>query len=87
MMGSAQDPGIIPRVCRALFYMIVRQSENNDARSYAVEASYLEIYNEVRMKCTDIYIYAPMIALIYCTSPFSSTPDRRISATCWTPAG
>ena len=48
MMGSAQDPGIIPRVCRALFYMIGRQAEDSGARSYTVEASYLEIYNEVR---------------------------------------
>ncbi|CAM9254632.1 unnamed protein product, partial [Ectocarpus fasciculatus] len=53
MMGTANDTGIIPRVCRALFYMIIRQTEEHSSvsagaekRGFSVEASYLEIYNE-----------------------------------------
>jgi hypothetical protein len=51
MMGNLTDAGIIPRVCRALFYMISKQADPNngsgvDPRSISVEADYLEIYNE-----------------------------------------
>lgn len=58
MMGSDADPGIIPRVCMALFYLIQRHYENVEGeveagiktnpsdRQFSVEASYLEIYNE-----------------------------------------
>ena len=58
MMGSDDDPGIIPRVCMALFYLIRRHYETVASdinagsniepsdRQYSVEASYLEIYNE-----------------------------------------
>ena len=56
MMGTEKDPGIIPRICRALFYMILRHSQEAgidialvsiEDRPFTVEASYLEIYNEV----------------------------------------
>lgn len=51
MMGNATDAGIIPRVCRALFYMISRQGDSDnesgiEPRHISVEADYLEIYNE-----------------------------------------
>jgi hypothetical protein len=51
MMGNSTDAGIIPRVCRALFYMILRQADPDNGsgvepRSISVEADYLEIYNE-----------------------------------------
>jgi kinesin family member 1 len=54
MMGSDADPGIIPRVCMALFYLIRRHYEtvegepgdSSSSRQFSVEASYLEIYNE-----------------------------------------
>ena len=60
MMGTPADAGLIPRVCRALFYMIGRQTEEEaqhhsstcsssssmERRGFSVEASYLEIYNE-----------------------------------------
>jgi hypothetical protein len=58
MMGSDADPGIIPRVCMALFYLIRRHYEKVEGeieagsktepsdRQFSVEASYLEIYNE-----------------------------------------
>ncbi|GFN97153.1 kinesin-like protein kif16b [Plakobranchus ocellatus] len=42
MMGSQEDPGLIPRFCNALFS---RLTENSSA-SYQVKVSYLEIYNE-----------------------------------------
>jgi hypothetical protein len=63
MMGTDRDPGIIPRICRALFYMIKRHGLENggvnpaelsaEDRPFTVEASYLEIYNEVShvVKC------------------------------------
>jgi hypothetical protein len=55
MMGSESSPGIIPRICRALFYLIKRYNLEHgfmedvppEERPYTVEASYLEIYNEV----------------------------------------
>ena len=56
MMGSEADPGIIPRICKALFYMIKRHNAEGgvdpselslEDRPFTVEASYLEIYNEV----------------------------------------
>lgn len=47
MVGSASDKGIIPRVCHALFYMIDDERRSRDDALFKVEASYLEIYNEV----------------------------------------
>uniref|UniRef100_A0A2C9JEX7 Kinesin motor domain-containing protein n=1 Tax=Biomphalaria glabrata TaxID=6526 RepID=A0A2C9JEX7_BIOGL len=41
MMGSEDDPGLIPRYCNALFS---RLSDNT--ASYQIHVSYLEIYNE-----------------------------------------
>ena len=55
MMGSELNPGIIPRICKTLFYLIKRyhleKGLNIDEilpedRPFTVEASYLEIYNE-----------------------------------------
>ncbi|XP_072543181.1 kinesin-like protein KIF13B isoform X1 [Salminus brasiliensis] len=44
MMGSAEQPGLIPRLCSALFERTVR--EQREGESFAVEVSYMEIYNE-----------------------------------------
>ncbi|KAH9509084.1 Kinesin-like protein kif16b [Bulinus truncatus] len=41
MMGTEDDPGLIPRYCQALFS---RLSDNSS--SYQIHVSYLEIYNE-----------------------------------------
>ncbi|CAI9602503.1 unnamed protein product [Staurois parvus] len=41
MMGTNNQPGIVPRICSALF-----NKESNDAETIRIEASYLEIYNE-----------------------------------------
>ncbi|XP_018415137.1 PREDICTED: kinesin-like protein KIF13A isoform X3 [Nanorana parkeri] len=44
MMGSADQPGLIPRLCSALF---LRATElENDSQTFKVEVSYMEIYNE-----------------------------------------
>lgn len=44
MMGTADEPGLIPRTCRALF---ARQRNDADALTgYRTSVSYLEIYNE-----------------------------------------
>lgn len=44
MMGSAEDPGVVPRICKSLFSrMKVGQEEGT---GYKTAVSYLEIYNE-----------------------------------------
>ncbi|XP_077348373.1 kinesin-like protein KIF13A isoform X4 [Lithobates pipiens] len=44
MMGTADQPGLIPRLCCALF---LRATElENDSQTFKVEVSYMEIYNE-----------------------------------------
>lgn len=44
MMGTAEEPGLIPQTCRALF---ARQRTDADALTgYRTTVSYLEIYNE-----------------------------------------
>lgn len=44
MMGSADQPGLIPRLCSALFERT--QKEQREEESFTVEVSYMEIYNE-----------------------------------------
>uniref|UniRef100_S4RJ76 Kinesin-like protein n=1 Tax=Petromyzon marinus TaxID=7757 RepID=S4RJ76_PETMA len=44
MMGSAEQPGLTPRLCGALFERVSRLSR--DDHSFKVEVSYMEIYNE-----------------------------------------
>uniref|UniRef100_A0A4W4F2V9 Kinesin family member 13Bb n=1 Tax=Electrophorus electricus TaxID=8005 RepID=A0A4W4F2V9_ELEEL len=44
MMGSAEQPGLVPRLCSALFERCAR--EHREGESFAVEVSYMEIYNE-----------------------------------------
>uniref|UniRef100_A0A8C6V1K7 Kinesin family member 13Bb n=1 Tax=Neogobius melanostomus TaxID=47308 RepID=A0A8C6V1K7_9GOBI len=44
MMGSAEQPGLIPRLCSALFNRI--DLELREGESFTVEVSYMEIYNE-----------------------------------------
>ncbi|PIO16231.1 hypothetical protein AB205_0026920 [Aquarana catesbeiana] len=41
MMGTEDQPGIVPRICSALF-----NKESNDLETIRIEASYFEIYNE-----------------------------------------
>ncbi|XP_059211755.1 kinesin-like protein KIF13B isoform X2 [Centropristis striata] len=44
MMGSAEQPGLIPRLCSSLFSRIVQEAREGE--SFTVEVSYMEIYNE-----------------------------------------
>uniref|UniRef100_A0A672GXT9 Kinesin family member 13Ba n=1 Tax=Salarias fasciatus TaxID=181472 RepID=A0A672GXT9_SALFA len=44
MMGSGDHPGLIPRLCSALFERT--QKEQREEESFTVEVSYMEIYNE-----------------------------------------
>ncbi|KFQ39088.1 Kinesin-like KIF13A, partial [Mesitornis unicolor] len=44
MMGNAEQLGLIPRLCCALFQRI--SVEENESHSFKVEVSYMEIYNE-----------------------------------------
>ncbi|KAM4601055.1 kinesin-like protein KIF13A isoform 4-T4 [Polymixia lowei] len=44
MMGNGEQPGLIPRLCCSLFERVHR--EENEAHSFKVEVSYMEIYNE-----------------------------------------
>lgn len=44
MMGSDEQPGLIPRLCSSLFERVVH--EQREGESFTVEVSYMEIYNE-----------------------------------------
>ncbi|XP_013817526.2 kinesin-like protein KIF13A [Apteryx mantelli] len=44
MMGNAEQLGLIPRLCYALFQRI--SVEENESHTFKVEVSYMEIYNE-----------------------------------------
>ncbi|XP_058406400.1 kinesin-like protein KIF13B isoform X3 [Diceros bicornis minor] len=44
MMGTTDQPGLIPRLCSGLFERT--QKEENEEQSFKVEVSYMEIYNE-----------------------------------------
>jgi hypothetical protein len=44
MMGTPDEPGLIPRTCRGLFERV--DAEQNSAITYKVHVSYFEIYNE-----------------------------------------
>uniref|UniRef100_A0A8C2H1V1 Kinesin family member 13Bb n=1 Tax=Cyprinus carpio TaxID=7962 RepID=A0A8C2H1V1_CYPCA len=44
MMGAAEQPGLIPRLCSSLFQRTVQ--EQREGESFTVEVSYMEIYNE-----------------------------------------
>ncbi|XP_014863252.1 PREDICTED: kinesin-like protein KIF13B isoform X2 [Poecilia mexicana] len=44
MMGSGDQPGLIPRLCSALFERT--KEEQREEESFTVEVSYMEIYNE-----------------------------------------
>uniref|UniRef100_A0A3Q3CQ15 Kinesin family member 13Bb n=1 Tax=Haplochromis burtoni TaxID=8153 RepID=A0A3Q3CQ15_HAPBU len=44
MMGSSEQPGLIPRLCSSLFSRT--EKEAREGESFTVEVSYMEIYNE-----------------------------------------
>lgn len=46
MLGSQDQPGVIPRAVREVFHLVRAQEAKQDGWEYAVTMSYLEIYNE-----------------------------------------
>ncbi|XP_076027020.1 kinesin-like protein KIF13B isoform X2 [Genypterus blacodes] len=44
MMGSVEQPGLIPRLCSSLFSRIVQEAREGE--SFTLEVSFMEIYNE-----------------------------------------
>ncbi|XP_054474023.1 kinesin-like protein KIF13B isoform X2 [Anoplopoma fimbria] len=44
MMGTAEQPGLIPRLCSSLFSRTVQEAREGEG--FTVEVSYMEIYNE-----------------------------------------
>jgi hypothetical protein len=47
MLGSATDPGVIPRVINGIFHLINEQKKTDTMQwTESVHFSYLEIYNE-----------------------------------------
>uniref|UniRef100_A0A667ZJV0 Kinesin family member 13B n=1 Tax=Myripristis murdjan TaxID=586833 RepID=A0A667ZJV0_9TELE len=44
MMGSVEQPGLIPRLCSSLFSRTLQEAREGE--SFTVEVSYMEIYNE-----------------------------------------
>nr|XP_034177665.1 kinesin-related protein 8-like isoform X1 [Osmia lignaria] len=44
MMGTKDDPGLTPRLCKGLFARMEEEAKNE--KNYCVSVSYLEIYNE-----------------------------------------
>ncbi|KAA0725553.1 Kinesin-like protein KIF22 [Triplophysa tibetana] len=46
MLGSQEQPGIIPRAVKEVFNLVAAQEEEQDSWQYSVGMSYLEIYNE-----------------------------------------
>src|SRR5436305_3583835 len=44
MMGTPDQPGLIPRTCQGLFERI--NAEQNGSITYGVHVSYFEVYNE-----------------------------------------
>jgi hypothetical protein len=45
MIGAPGDPGIVPKVCKLLFERTTQDTSGNT--QYRVEASMMEIYNEI----------------------------------------
>uniref|UniRef100_A0A673X5D9 Kinesin-like protein n=1 Tax=Salmo trutta TaxID=8032 RepID=A0A673X5D9_SALTR len=44
MMGSSEQPGLIPRLCSSLFHRTLL--EQREGESFTIEVSFMEIYNE-----------------------------------------
>lgn len=45
MLGSSDQPGVIPRAVREVFNL-VKAKDENEGWDYSTGMSYLEIYNE-----------------------------------------
>lgn len=52
MLGSQEQPGVIPRAVREVFQLVRSQMKDQDEWEFSVGMSYLEIYNEkVMVQC------------------------------------
>lgn len=51
MLGSQEQPGIIPRAVREVFNLVGAQEKGQDGWEYSIGMSYLEIYNEKVFYC------------------------------------
>ena len=63
MLGSAHDPGIIPRVINGIFQQIQTESKPVKEWKYKVVFSFLEIYNE-KVKGKVIYSFFCLVIFI-----------------------
>lgn len=47
MLGSSEQPGVIPRAVREVFKLVkAKGDDSEDGWDYSIGMSYLEIYNE-----------------------------------------
>ncbi|KAL0984504.1 hypothetical protein UPYG_G00142360 [Umbra pygmaea] len=46
MLGSQEQPGVIPRAVREVFNLVKAKGKEDDSWDYSIGMSYLEIYNE-----------------------------------------
>ena len=46
MAGNAADPGIIPRICEALFERIQAEMKASPNKKFLVQCSFFEIYSK-----------------------------------------
>lgn len=69
MMGSGDQPGLIPRLCSALFERM--QKEQREEEVSTVEVSYMEIYNEKVRDLLDPkgYVSGPHLASAGLSAP------------------
>lgn len=71
MLGSQEQPGVIPRAVREVFQLVRSQMKDQDEWEFSVGMSYLEIYNEkVMVQCIGFLFL--FIATLTCDS---SRPD------------
>ena len=46
MLGSQEQPGVIPRAVRGVFNLVKAKEREHEGWDYSIGMSYLEIYNE-----------------------------------------
>lgn len=57
MLGSEEQPGVIPRAVREVFHLVRTQVKDQDEWELSVGMSYLEIYNEkVKPLCVTVFL-------------------------------
>ncbi|KAL3097852.1 hypothetical protein niasHS_000587 [Heterodera schachtii] len=46
MMGTSEEPGIVPRLCTELFERLARETSEDGIKKFKLEVSFFEVYNE-----------------------------------------